>query len=146
VSQKRQSSLVTRSTARRTQGQYFGRLPMLTGRMVPSWDRREKSFYDTVRLGAAANNKKRGILEEFVAADGYHEKSASRVLNPLRSRGAGKPLDAQPRTTQLATTSHVKEASKGGAPTSLAAADWRGQRLPALRRFASLASRCRQHS
>jgi hypothetical protein len=33
------------------------------------------------RYGAAANKDKRRILEEFVAATGYHEKSAVRVLN-----------------------------------------------------------------
>ena len=33
------------------------------------------------RYAAAANKDKRRILEEFVAATGYHEKSAIRVLN-----------------------------------------------------------------
>jgi hypothetical protein len=31
----------------------------------------------------AANKDKRRILEEFVAATGYHEKSAIRVLNTV---------------------------------------------------------------
>ena len=33
------------------------------------------------RYAAAANKDKRRILEEFIAATGYHEKSAIRVLN-----------------------------------------------------------------
>ena len=35
------------------------------------------------RYGAAAGKDKRRILEEFIAATGYHEKSAIRVLNSL---------------------------------------------------------------
>ncbi|CDX33988.1 conserved hypothetical protein [Mesorhizobium sp. SOD10] len=35
------------------------------------------------RYWAAANKDKRRILEEFIAATGYHEKSAIRVLNSL---------------------------------------------------------------
>ena len=33
------------------------------------------------RYGSAAGKEKSRILEEFVAATGYHEKSAIRVLN-----------------------------------------------------------------
>jgi hypothetical protein len=33
------------------------------------------------RYGAATGNAKRSILNEFIAASGYHEKSAIRVLN-----------------------------------------------------------------
>src|SRR5690242_15224153 len=33
------------------------------------------------RYAATANKDKSGILEEFIAATGYHEKSAIRVLN-----------------------------------------------------------------
>ncbi|WP_197031588.1 hypothetical protein [Mesorhizobium ciceri] len=33
------------------------------------------------RYAAATNKDKRRILEEFIAATGYHEKSAIRVLN-----------------------------------------------------------------
>ena len=33
------------------------------------------------RYAAAAAKEKRKILEEFIAATGYHEKSAIRVLN-----------------------------------------------------------------
>ena len=33
------------------------------------------------RYAAAAGKDKRRILEEFIAATGYHEKSAIRVLN-----------------------------------------------------------------
>lgn len=33
------------------------------------------------RYAAAVNKDKRQILEEFIAATGYHEKSAIRVLN-----------------------------------------------------------------
>lgn len=35
------------------------------------------------RYAAAANKDKHTILEEFVAATGYHEKSAIRILNNL---------------------------------------------------------------
>ena len=35
------------------------------------------------RYRAAAGKAKRRILEEFIAATGYHEKSAIRVLNSL---------------------------------------------------------------
>src|SRR5215211_3800110 len=40
-------------------------------------------FADAIRdrYAAAANKDKRRILEEFIAATGYHEKSAIRVLN-----------------------------------------------------------------
>jgi hypothetical protein len=44
------------------------------------------------RYGAAANKDKRRILEEFIAATGYHEKSAIRVLN-----GPTEPKRRQPR-------------------------------------------------
>jgi len=37
------------------------------------------------RYGAATGNAKRRILEEFIAASGYHEKSAIRVLNETRT-------------------------------------------------------------
>jgi hypothetical protein len=42
-----------------------------------------KEFTNAIRgrYAAAANKDKRRILEEFVAATGYHEKSAIRVLN-----------------------------------------------------------------
>jgi hypothetical protein len=33
------------------------------------------------RYGAATGSAKRKILDEFIAASGYHEKSAIRVLN-----------------------------------------------------------------
>ena len=36
-----------------------------------------------VRYAAVANKDKSRILEEFVAATGYHEKSAIRVLNAI---------------------------------------------------------------
>src|SRR5689334_20898707 len=40
------------------------------------------------RYAAAANKDKRRILQEFIAATGYHEKSAIRVLNsPPESKG-----------------------------------------------------------
>ncbi len=44
------------------------------------------------RYGAAGGKDKRRILEEFIAATGYHEKSAIRVLNsaPAWKRGASK--------------------------------------------------------
>ena len=50
-------------------------------------------FADAIRgrYAAAANKDKRRILEEFIAATGYHEKSAIRVLNS-RS-GAEAPAD-----------------------------------------------------
>ena len=44
------------------------------------------------RYGAAAGKDKRRILEEFIAATGYHEKSAIRVLN-----SAGPPKRYQSR-------------------------------------------------
>jgi hypothetical protein len=37
------------------------------------------------RYGAATGNAKRRILDEFIAASGYHEKSAIRVLNGART-------------------------------------------------------------
>ncbi len=37
------------------------------------------------RYGAATGNAKRKILDEFIAASGYHEKSAIRVLNETRT-------------------------------------------------------------
>lgn len=37
------------------------------------------------RYGAATGNAKRKILDEFIAASGYHEKSAIRVLNDART-------------------------------------------------------------
>ncbi|RNJ42598.1 hypothetical protein DNR46_27965 [Mesorhizobium japonicum] len=41
---------------------------------------------------AAANKDKRRILEEFIAATGYHEKSAIRVLNsPPRAEEPSDP-------------------------------------------------------
>ena len=42
-----------------------------------------KDLTDAIRdrYAAAANNDKRRILDEFIAATGYHEKSAIRVLN-----------------------------------------------------------------
>jgi hypothetical protein len=42
-------------------------------------------FADAIRgrYAAAANMDKRRILKEFVAATGYHEKSAIRVLNTV---------------------------------------------------------------
>ena len=47
------------------------------------------------RYVAAANKDKRRILEEFVAATGYHEKSAIRVLNtpsqPTRRQSLQRP-------------------------------------------------------
>lgn len=53
-----------------------------------------------VRYAAAANKDKRRILEEFIAATGYHEKSAIRVLNSPRSRGAGRPVNARRSMTR----------------------------------------------
>jgi hypothetical protein len=48
------------------------------------------------RYAAAANKDKRRILDEFVAATGYHEKSAIRVLNtppePKRRQTRQRPL------------------------------------------------------
>ncbi|TIT20154.1 MAG: hypothetical protein E5W70_22405 [Mesorhizobium sp.] len=47
------------------------------------------------RYAAAANKDKRRILEEFIAATGYHEKSAIRVLNsssePKRRQTGQRP-------------------------------------------------------
>ena len=37
------------------------------------------------RYGAATGGAKRKILDEFIAASGYHEKSAIRVLNVART-------------------------------------------------------------
>src|SRR6202035_1077021 len=37
------------------------------------------------RYGAATGSAKRKILDEFIAASGYHEKSAIRVLNGTRA-------------------------------------------------------------
>jgi hypothetical protein len=47
-----------------------------------------------VRYSAAAIKDKRRILEEFVAATGYHEKSANRVLNTLRRQSADRSRPA----------------------------------------------------
>jgi hypothetical protein len=41
------------------------------------------------RYGAATGNAKRRILDEFIAASGYHEKSAIRVLNKTRTAKEG---------------------------------------------------------
>ena len=43
------------------------------------------------RYAAAASKDKRRILEEFIAATGYHDKSAIRILNNLS--GAEEPAD-----------------------------------------------------
>ena len=43
------------------------------------------------RYAAAATKDKSRILEEFIAATGYHEKSAIRVLNSFS--GAEAPAD-----------------------------------------------------
>ena len=45
------------------------------------------------RYGSARGKEKRRILEEFVAATGYHEKSAIRLLN-------GQPAPKQRQTRQ----------------------------------------------
>ena len=48
--------------------------------------RRELANAIRGRYAAAGNKDKRRILEEFVAATGYHEKSAVRVLNTAAAR------------------------------------------------------------
>ena len=40
------------------------------------------------RYRGAAGSAKRRILEEFIAATGYHEKSAIRVLNSVPDRNS----------------------------------------------------------
>ena len=51
------------------------------------------------RYAAAASKDKRRILEEFIAATGYHDKSAIRILNivsypyPEQPAGAEEPAD-----------------------------------------------------
>ena len=52
------------------------------------------------RYAAAPNRDKRRILEEFVAATGYHEKSAIRVLNtPLKPKRRQNIIWTTPNAT-----------------------------------------------
>jgi hypothetical protein len=57
------------------------------------------------RYAAAASKDKRRILEEFIAATGYHEKSAIRVLN---SSSGSHPQQTRHRP------SIYDEAARGG--------------------------------
>ena len=52
------------------------------------------------RYTAAAGKDKRRILEEFIAATGYHEKSAIRVLNSLPPPSAARPVTGRRYTTR----------------------------------------------
>ena len=76
------------------------------------------------RYAAAANKDKRRILEEFVAATGYHEKSAIRVLNTL--------LEPKRRQTRQRPTLY-DEAARGALIVLWEASDRVcGKRLKAL--------------
>ncbi|WP_183465722.1 DDE-type integrase/transposase/recombinase [Mesorhizobium huakuii] len=77
-----------------------------------------------VRYAAAANKDKRRILEEFIAATGYHEKSAIRVLNS----------PPQPRSRQTRQRPSLYDEAARGALIVLWEASDRvcGKRLKAL--------------
>ena len=76
------------------------------------------------RYAAAANTDKRRILDEFVAATGYHEKSAIRVLNT--------PPEPKRRQTRQRTTLY-DEAARGALIVLWEASDRVcGKRLKAL--------------
>ncbi|MER8899990.1 hypothetical protein [Mesorhizobium sp. M0676] len=47
------------------------------------------------RYAAATTKDKRRILEEFIAATGYHEKSAIRVLNSPPQPRSRQPVNAR---------------------------------------------------
>ena len=79
------------------------------------------------RYSAAAGKDKRKILHEFIAATGYHEKSAIRILNgpvavKLRQTRQRTPLCSLPRTLHLTAALHLAEAGEKMAAASCAAA------------------------
>ena len=45
------------------------------------------------RYAAAAAKEKRKILDQFIAATGYHEKSAIRILNSAAASSAAKAVN-----------------------------------------------------
>ena len=85
-----------------------------------------KELTDAIRdrYAAAANNDKRRILDEFIAATGYHEKSAIRVLNN----------HPQPRVRQTRKRPSIYDEAARGALIVLWEASDRvcGKRLKAL--------------
>jgi hypothetical protein len=53
------------------------------------------------RYSAASGKAKRRILDEFIAASGYHEKSAIRVLNRARPVKVRQTRSGRRSTTML---------------------------------------------